>query len=463
MDYDILVLGGGIIGCSVAYELSKYNFNIALIEKKYDVVDDTSFLNTSVIYDGSETYNGTMAQLEKEGSKLIEEACLKFNVKYNKTGALRVGSTEHQIKEIEKMYDMAKRRGIHNISIIDENQIYELEPNLRKGYKKGLYSKNVATINPYDLAISYGEVAADNGVNFRFEEKVSKIEKVSKGFKVTTNKNTFNCKIVIKTIIDDIYEDEEGIISSDEKIRNINYVLVDENSKDQLTKVIINDIEKKNFVINIPSMQGGSILGIKSDKALSIEENKGYIKNIVTNLDEKSIIRIFSDIKSNSIIIDDTDIKNGFISLTGSHYAKVTLAPAIAHAITDSIILYTKANRKKDFIDKRRELYRFRDMDNRERNEIIAVDKRYGNVICICNQITEGEIVDSIRRPLGARTVEGVKKRTGAGFGGCYGTYCSRKIIKILAKEINKIPTEIVEDSKESKIWVSRIKEFNEV
>ena len=102
-------------------------------------------------------------------------------------------------------------------------------------------------------------------------------------------------------------------------------------------------------------------------------------------------------------------------------------------------------------------------MTNCERNELIALDKRYGNMICICNQVTEGEIVDSIRRPLGARPVEGVKKRTGAGLGNCFGTYCSRKIIKILAKEMDKMPTEIVEDSKESKIWVSRIKEFDEV
>ena len=462
MDYDVLILGGGIIGCSVAYELSKYNFNIALIEKNYDVVDDEYSLNTSVIYDGSESKNSIMANLEKGGSKLIEEACSKFNVKYTKTGALRVGSTDEEIERVEYMYALSKKRGIDNVRLVDEDEIYKIEPNLQSGFKKGLYSENVAIMNPYDLAISYGEIATNNGVNFRFEEKVKKIEKVSKGFKVTTDKNKFKCRIVINTIIDDIYEEEENV-NEDENFRHMNYVLVDENIKKPLNTVVVNDFSSKQFVISIPSIQGGSIIGIKNNETLEIQDRMEYSNKIVQGLEDKNINSIFCDKKNNLIIIDDTDIANGYISLTGSHYAKITLAPAIAKSIVDSIANNTKISLKKDFIDKRREFFKFRDMDNEERNEIIAVDKRYGNVICICNQVTEGEIVDSIRRPLGARTVEGVKKRTGAGLGGCYGTYCSRKIIKILAKEINKMPTEIVEDSKESKIWASRIKEFNEV
>ncbi|HEY5524200.1 MAG TPA: (2Fe-2S)-binding protein, partial [Clostridium sp.] len=98
-----------------------------------------------------------------------------------------------------------------------------------------------------------------------------------------------------------------------------------------------------------------------------------------------------------------------------------------------------------------------------ERNEIISLDKRYGNIICLCNQVTEGEIVDSIRRPLGARTLQGIKRRTGAALGNCHGSFCVRKMVNILAREMDKRPTEIVEDSKDSKIWIGRIKEFDEV
>ena len=141
----------------------------------------------------------------------------------------------------------------------------------------------------------------------------------------------------------------------------------------------------------------------------------------------------------------------------------MTVAPAIAQNISNSIAKNLNTTEKKEFIDKRREIYRFRDMSIEERNELISVDKRYGNIVCVCNNITEGEIIDAIRRPLGARTVQGIKRRTGAANGSCHGSYCVRKIINILSREMDKKNIEIVEDSKNSKIWLSRIKEFDEV
>ena len=126
-------------------------------------------------------------------------------------------------------------------------------------------------------------------------------------------------------------------------------------------------------------------------------------------------------------------------------------------------ILLINIKEKKCFVDKRREVYRFRNMNIEDRNELISVDKRYGNIVCACNEITEGEIIDAIRRPLGARTVQGVKRRTGAALGNCHGSYCVRKIINILAREMDKKPNEVVDDSNKSRVWISRIKEFDEV
>jgi L-2-hydroxyglutarate oxidase LhgO len=172
MDYDVLILGGGIIGCSVAYELSKYNFNIALIERGYDIVDDISFVNTAVIYDGSESSNDTTALLEKEGSELIRDACKQFNVECNKVGALRIAKDISEEEIIDKMYNLAIKRGIEKVRLIEPSEVYNLEEALRDiKVTKALYSENVSVINPYDLAIAYGEVAEDNGVNLGFKKK----------------------------------------------------------------------------------------------------------------------------------------------------------------------------------------------------------------------------------------------------------------------------------------------------
>jgi len=469
MDYDVLVLGGGIIGCSVAYEMSKYNLNIALIEKDYDIADDISFINTSVVYDGSETSDAVMASLEKIGSELIEEACSKFKITYKKIGSLRLADTEEGILNLQEMYKRAKFRGIDKVHLIEPEEALEIEPNLNIYFKKALYSENVAVIAPYDLAIAYGEVAADNGVNFRFEEKVLNISNISKGFKVTTNKNKFTCRVVINTITKEVYIDENiDKLSQEDSIKefskNMSYYLVDDNIDKALEKVVVKVLDENTFVLNMPNISGGSILGIKNPRAVNIDGGIDYANMLVPGIHKSNVSNIFSDVyKKDMMVIDDTCMDKGYIRVTGTHYGKITLAPAIAQTISDAIALNLKATEKKDFIDRRREFYRFRDMTIDERNEIISLDKRYGNIICLCNQVTEGEIVDSIRRPLGARTLQGIKRRTGAALGNCHGSFCVRKMVNILAREMDKRPTEIVEDSKDSKIWIGRIKEFDEV
>ena len=468
MDYDVLILGGGIIGCSVAYEMSKYNLNIALIEKDFDIVDDISFVNTSVVYDGSETSDSIMASWEKRGSKLIEEACEKFKVPYKKIGALRVADEDDNVNKLEIMCDRAKRRNIEKVKLLDREDVLKIEPNIDIDIKKALYSENVAIVAPYDLSIAYAEVAAENGVNFRFEEEVIDISNINKGFKVVTNKNKFTCRVVINTIANDVYVKRDQIKCNEVReypmSKNMSYYLIDNSMKEALNRVVIKVLDDKNFILNIPNLSSGSIIGIKNPIAVNIEDGIKYGQMLIPNIDKCNITNIFNDVyEKDSIVIDDSALDKGYIRVTGTHYAKMTVAPVIAQSISNSIAKNLNTTEKKEFIDKRREIYRFRDMTNEERNELIALDKRYGNIICACNNITEGEIIDAIRRPLGARTVQGVKRRTGAALGSCHGSYCIRKIINILSREMDKKAVDIVEDSKNSRIWMSRIKEFDEV
>ena len=470
MDYDVLVLGGGIIGCAVAYELSKYNLNIAVIEKEYDIADDVSFVNTSIVYDGSETSNNVMAGLEYIGNILLEDLCEKFNVPFKRIGSLRVVNDDNGVVKLGEMYERAIRRGIDGVYLVEPDEVYEIEPNINTSIKKGLYSQNVAIVAPYDLAIAYAEVASDNGVNFRLEEEVLTIQNITKGFKVVTNKNKFSCKVVINTIANEIYINEKGIVEEKDtendinSFKNMSYILLDDNYENKLERIVTKTFDKDTFVVSTPVLNGGSLVGIKSIEKTSLDDNLNYASKLLKNLNKGNINNLFREsYDKDSIVVDEQQIDRGYISVIGTHYGKVTLAPAIAKMLCDTISSSLNCKLKKNFIDKRREFYRFREMNRNEINEVIKLDKRYGKIICMCNNVSEGEIVDSIRRPLGARTVKGVKRRTGAGFGNCHGSYCNVRLIQILAGELDKKITDIVDDSKNSNIISGRIKEFKEI
>lgn len=470
MDYDVLVLGGGIIGCAAAYELSKYNLNIAVIEKEYDIADDISFVNTAIVYDGSETSNNVMSGLEYIGNILLEDLCSRFNVPFKRIGALRVVNDENGVLKLKEMYDRTVKRGIDGICLINGDEVKKIEPNINTDIKKGLYSKNVAIVAPYDLAIAYAEVASENGVNFRLEEEVLNIEKINRGFRVATNRNKFTCKVVINTIADEIYINEKGVVkeknseAEEDSFKNMSYILVDSKYKNKLNNVVTQTFDKDTFVVSTPVINGGSLIGVKSIEKTSLEDNLSYVGVMLKDLNKSIINNLFREsYDKDSIVVDDSEIDKGYISIIGTHYGKITLAPALAKMICDTLTNNLNCTLKKNFIDKRREFYRVRQMNREELNEAIKVDGRYGKIICNCNNVSEGEIVDCIRRPLGARTVKGVKRRTGAGFGNCHGSYCNEKIISILARELDKKITDIVDDSKNSKIIYSRIKEFKDI
>ena len=470
MDYDILILGGGIIGCALSYELAKYNYNIAVIEKDFDIADDISFVNTSIVYDGSETSDNIMAGLEYIGSNILEEICNKFNVPFKRIGCLRVVSDDNGVKKLETMYERAKNRGIEGVSLIEPEEVLKLEPNIKTDIKKGLLSKNVAIMSPYDLAIAYAEVASDNGVNFRLEEEVLNISRVNHSFRVTTNKNKFSCKIVINTIPNELFIQEDGAVQEtddeeqDNTFKNMSYLIVDDNYEKKLNRVVIETFDKDTFVLSTPTTTFGSMIGIKTTEKTSLDDNLNLASRLVNNLGKCHINNLFREsYDKDKMLIDEADVSKGYIRIAGTHYGKITIAPAIAQMVAETLQSKFNSSINKNFIDKRREFYKVINLSDEEWKEIISLDNRYGKVICTCNCITEGEIVDSIRRPLGARTVEGVKRRTGAGYGPCNGSYCNDKIISILARELDRREIDIVDDSKDSNIIAGRIKEFNEV
>lgn len=460
MDYDVLILGGGIIGCAVAYELSKYSLNIALIEKDYDIADDVALINSAVVYDGVECDDTLMAKLEMMGNEMFDELSSKINVPFKRQGSLIIAEDEKSEEMINQMYERALERGIRDISLLQSNEVYELEPNLNIKVSKALYSKNTGVVCPYDLAIAYGEIAFDNGVNFRLEEEVVDIQKITKGFRVITNKNKFTCKMVINTTPGQNYS-----IDTSEKIykekRNLSFFLLEKDCKVNYNNIMFTIKDSEENVRIIPTVQGNIILALNTEEPVGYEHTLKNFNSIIGEIDENKINAFYQwPHYKDTIIIDESLIDKGYIKVVGKHYGQVTMTPSIAKMVCETIVSNINCILKKDFVGKRREVYKFSQLSNEERNQIIKMNKKYANIICACKNITEGEIIDAIRRPLGARTVEGIKRRTGVTFGSCKGSECFSKIVSILAREMNKKPTDIVNDSKNSNILKSRIKEF---
>lgn len=465
MDYDVLILGGGIIGCAAAYELSKYSLNIALIEKDYDIADDIALINAELIYDGLESKDSLISKLEYMGNDMFEEVTDKFKVPFNRKKSLIIASDEKQEKKVREMYDKAMSMHMKNVRLLEPNEVYEMEPNLNSNVRCAFYSESMGVVCPYDLALAYGEVAFDNGVNFKLEEEVIDIEKITRGYRVTTNKNKFTCKVVLNTTPGENFSvGPDNVEKKYEKKRNTNYFVLEKNVQGCLNNMVFTKDSEGNIIYTVPTVQGNVIVAIKTDKNMEYHEALGKISNVLYGITKENISLYYqSPYYENPIIIDDSLIDKGYIRVTGKHYGEVTITPYLGKMICETIVSSLNCKPKKNFNDKRREFYRFRDMTKEEIDSIIKVDKNYGKIACLCQKISEGEVIDAIRRPLGARTIEGVKRRTGVTMGNCQGAYCISKIAKILARETNKSITEIVKDSKNSKIVSGRIKEFDEM
>ena len=395
MDYDVLILGGGLIGCGVAYELSKYNLNIAVIEKDYDIADDISSINTAVVNDGIGGRSDLMARLQIMGNSMFDEITEKFDVPFKRIGSLLIANTDEKVEELKRIYKRAIKRGVKDIEIIEGEKARTIENNLKENVKIALYSKNTGVVSPYDLALAYAEIAFDNGVNFRLEEEVLDIQKISKSLKVTTNKNKFTCKMVVNTTPGENYNIDKDIEPSNSREKLNTFIL--DNTYDKYFNHIIFSLEENDEdVYAIPTFNKHMIAQYISERDLGVKEILGKLNNLIDEISKDNIKNTYNELfYKDMMIIDDNEMTNkGYIKITGNHYSEVTITPAISNMVCETIVNNLKCKKKKNFIDKRREIYKFKNLTNQERNELISVDKNYGKIICLFNEITEAEIVD---------------------------------------------------------------------
>lgn len=459
MDYDVVILGGGLSGCAMVYELCKYNLNIALIEKNFDIAEDVALFNSTLILDGKDIEDEHVFSMIKESNSKLDKLSEELDVFYEQVPSFTLYSSK---EKAEQIYKRAIERKIMGISLLSSKEANKLNHNIKDDGTYSIYSENTGVVSPYDYATAMAEIAYDNGVSFRLEEEVEDIQIQPRGgIKVTTNKNKYLSRVVIRTTFGDKYsiKEDEKTVGPANILENM---LIEKDFSKEIKSIIMKYKDNGEVITLLPTSTNKLLASLQTTSSKEFSQMKKEVENLIGPFPPERVDIINENrFWSEPIKVDSEFAESGYIHIQAKNFAFENVLSKIIEETTELVMKHFKAKLNSDFEGKRRKYYRFRDMTDDERNEMIRIDPKYGKMICLCSNVTEGEIVDSIRRPMGARTVEGVRRRTGIVFGRCQGSYCLTKVIRILARELHKSPLEIMNDKKSSQVISARIKEFD--
>lgn len=475
--YDVLIVGAGIVGCFLAHDLSKKDLKVVVIEKESDVANRTTMANSAIIHSGHDPLDGTLkARLNVRGNEMYEAICKDLGVTFKRTSAFVVATSKEEEETLDLLYTQAKNRKVP-VFYVNRKEAKEKEPNLSDLVTKVIELPSTGIVYPWEVAIALAEEAIENGVELQLKENVEAIEKKENSFVVKTNANTYETKIVINaagTYSDKIYEMVSDEVDFKITPRKGEYFVLDKLQKPLVNRVIypVPSSAGKGVLV-VPFTHGNVLLGPNSEVVESDEFNNNtknaldYVKReigkTVKNIPMQNVIRTFAGLRPTStkhdfIIEEAKDVEN-FINVAGIESPGLASAPAISEYVMNEI-LSSKTNMedKKEY-RKRRPVINLKQMTEQERSEMVKKDPSFGRMVCRCEQVTEGEILDIIRRPLGAKTVKGVKKRVRPGMGRCQGGFCEPLVVEILARELKISPLDVRYDSDNSVMLMAETKE----
>ncbi len=450
--YDVIIIGGGVIGCSVARFLSQYKGNFLLLERHNDVGEETTNANSGIVHSGYDPLPGTKkAYFNVKGCKMMPKISEELDVPFKKNGSLTIGFNETDLKTLTSLLERAKENNV-NAEILNYDELHKMEPNLNKECKYALYCKDAGIISPFNLCVSFMENAMDNGVKLNLNTEVAKIEKIDDFYRVfTKNNEIFDTKVLINCtgtssdLVTNFIEKPTFKITPKKGV----YILFDHFDQNFVhSTLFMCPTELGKGVLFSPTTSNNYFIGpnsVTSDRCdTSTDKNsfdyiKQEAKRLIPDLPLTEVIREFAGVRANNdsddFIIEESKTNKNFINVAGISSPGLASSPAIGEYVANYVKDKLHLEINKEFNPYIRKHLKANNVD--ELNELIKKDKKYGHIICRCEQVSEGAIIDVINRNCGARTVKGVKKRIRAGFGKCQGTFCQDEVIKILARELN--------------------------
>lgn len=478
MLYDTAVIGAGVNGAMIARELSRYNIKTVVLEKFNDVAMGTTKANSAIVHAGYDAENGTLkAKLNVRGTELMPKVCSELNVPFKPIGSLVIAYNEKELETVNMLYERGIKNGVPKMSIIGKEKLKEIEPNISENAVGALLAETAGIVCPYELCIAAMENAVINGAELKRNCEVTAIDYSDGIFTLSTSQGAIQAKYVINA--SGVYAGFVAQMIGDSSINIINrkgeYYLLDKSESEKLTHVLFNcPNEMGKGILLTPTVDNNVLAGPTSE---DIEETnctdttvEGLAKvtanatkaipsiNLRSAITSFTGVRAHTDRKDNDFIIGASEKNPCFINVAGIESPGLSAAPAIGEYVVNLILEKLPSEMKSDFNPVRPAPVRFREMNTAERKALIEKDKRYGRIICRCETVTEGEIIDAIHSPVGALDMDGVKRRTRAGMGRCQSGFCGSKVVEILARELGKDVNEITKYGGESKIIYERTK-----
>ena len=475
--YDVVIIGAGVSGSAAARELSRYKVNACVIEKAEDVCSGTSKANSGIAHAGFDAKPGSlMAKLNVQGNKMMEDLSKELDFPFERNGSLVICLSEEDMPKLEELLERGKQNNVEGLRILTREEALEIEPNLVDEVYAALYAPTGGIVCPFGLNIALAENANTNGVEFKFNTEALDIQKVEGGFVIKTNQGDIETKYIVNAA--GVYADKFHNMVSEKKInitaRKGEYCLLDKTAGCHVSKTVFAVPGKMGKgVLVSPTTHGNLIVGPTSTDIADKEgENTtregldtviGKSSMNVKNLPMRQVITSFAGLRAHEdgheFIIEELEDAKGFIDCAGIESPGLTSAPAIGIMVADILKEKLSLEENPNFVGTRKGILDPNTLSLEERNQLIKEKPEYGNIICRCEMITEGEIMDAIHRPLGAKSLDGVKRRTRAGMGRCQAGFCSPKTMEILERELKVPMFDITKAGGNSNIVVGTIKD----
>lgn len=453
MNFDAVIIGGGVTGCAIARELSRYDLRTCVVEREEDVCSGTSKANSAIVHAGHDAKPGSAkARFNVEGNRMMGQLAEDLDFEFKRNGSLILCFVEEDLPALQALYEKGIKNGVPDLKILTGDEARAMEPNLTDSVVAALYAPTGGIVCPFGMTIALAENACDNGVEFLFNTRVENVRKADGGYELVTSGGVLHATYVINAA--GVYADEIHNMVSEKKLhitpRKGDYCLLDKEAGHHVEKTIFQLPGKlgKGILVT-PTVHGNLLTG---PTATDIEDKEGTRTTAqelafvmekanvsVKNVPFRQVITSFSGLRAHEdgddFVVGEAEDAGNFFDAAGIESPGLSSAPAIGVYIAQLVADRAGAAKKENWNGKRKGFIRPEHMSMEERAALIKERPEYGAIVCRCEGVSEGEIIDAINRTLGAVSLDGIKRRVRQGMGRCQAGFCTPRTMEILARE----------------------------